>query len=74
MTESRDLAIVSGVIVAAHGMGVNVIAEGVESVECADLLQTIQCNTLQGYWIARPMTADSLIKWIHDSGVTTDRF
>jgi diguanylate cyclase (GGDEF)-like protein len=74
MTDSRDLAIVSGVIVAAHGMGVNVIAEGVESVECADLLQTIQCNTLQGYWIARPMTADSLIKWIHDSGITTDRF
>ena len=74
LKNKNDLAIVSGIIVAANGIGVGVIAEGVESVECADLLQTIQCNTLQGYWIAKPMTADSLVKWMHDSEVITHRF
>lgn len=68
----KDLAIISGIIVAAQGMGVGVIAEGVESVECADLLQTIQCNILQGYWIAKPMMANDLLKWARDSGVTSD--
>ncbi|MGC9128838.1 MAG: putative bifunctional diguanylate cyclase/phosphodiesterase [Acidithiobacillus sp.] len=72
MTESKDLAIVRGIIVAAHSMGVGVIAEGVECAECADLLQTIQCNTLQGYWRAKPMTADGLLDWVRDSGIAVN--
>ncbi len=74
LTNKRDLAIVSGIVVAARGIGLDVVAEGVDSFECANLLQTIQCNILQGYWIAKPMSADSLEKWIQDSGITIDRF
>ena len=41
-------------------MGIEVVAEGVETMEHARLLRELGCDILQGYAFARPMSADAL--------------
>ncbi|MDB5817445.1 MAG: diguanylate cyclase/phosphodiesterase with sensor [Rhizobacter sp.] len=57
-------AIVDAVIRLAHALGLLVVAEGVETAEQRDVLLELDCDELQGYFFARPMTADSLLAWV----------
>jgi len=41
-----------------------VVAEGVETEEQRAFLQDIGCHTLQGYWIAKPLTVEALEQWL----------
>jgi diguanylate cyclase (GGDEF)-like protein len=56
-------AIVSAVVRLAHELGLRVVAEGVETAGQRDILVGIGCDELQGFYLARPMTADALIAW-----------
>jgi EAL domain-containing protein (putative c-di-GMP-specific phosphodiesterase class I)/GGDEF domain-containing protein len=60
-TESR--AVVAAAIAIAKAFEVEVIAEGVEKYEVARLLRAMGCDTLQGYAVAKPMTADDYDTW-----------
>ena len=61
---SQDaLAVVDAVIKLAHALGLNVVAEGVETARQRDILLTLQCDELQGYLFARPMAARLLTLW-----------
>ncbi|HSP38308.1 MAG TPA: GGDEF domain-containing phosphodiesterase, partial [Frankiaceae bacterium] len=44
----------------AHGLGLNVIAEGVETVAQRDEMVSIGCEMSQGYYYARPMPGAAL--------------
>lgn len=57
-TDSDDKAIVSAIISMAHGMGLNVVAEGVETVEQLNILRALQCNEIQGFLFSPPVPAD----------------
>lgn len=59
-----DLSIISGVIGMAQAFGLQVIAEGVETVEHGELLLRLGCQLGQGYGIARAMKAEDLSGWI----------
>ncbi|MBK1647574.1 putative bifunctional diguanylate cyclase/phosphodiesterase [Rhabdochromatium marinum] len=59
----EDRAIVEGVIGLAHAFDLVVIAEGVETLEHGCLLMRLGCDRVQGYGIARPMTAERLQDW-----------
>lgn len=59
-----DLSIISGVVGMAKAFGLQVIAEGVETVEHGELLLHLGCEQAQGYGIARPMPAAALPGWI----------
>ena len=64
---SKDSAlIVKSIIDLAHGLGLTVTAEGVETAEQLRLLRELGCDTAQGFFVARPLEADSLKDWIVD--------
>ena len=55
--DDRTLAIVLLIIQLAGTLGVDVVAEGVETEEQAELLASMSCNYAQGYYFARPLSA-----------------
>jgi diguanylate cyclase (GGDEF)-like protein/PAS domain S-box-containing protein len=61
ITRNRgDVAIVRAAIGLARELGLNVIAEGVETAEQAELLRSWGCENIQGHYFAKPMTAEQL--------------
>ena len=54
---STDLALCKAIIVMAHALGMQVIAEGVETAQQRDLLTEAGCDFGQGYLFARPISA-----------------
>ena len=53
---STDLALCNAIIAMAHALGMQVIAEGVETAQQRDLLAAAGCDYAQGYLYARPMS------------------
>ncbi len=56
-------AIVKAVIELAHALGLQVVAEGVETEGQAEVLRGKRCDKLQGFLFARPMPAEDLTQW-----------
>lgn len=63
LNDPTDLAIIAGVLTSARMLGLEVVAEGVETARHAELLGEIGCQLLQGYVIARPMPPEQLLLW-----------
>jgi EAL domain-containing protein (putative c-di-GMP-specific phosphodiesterase class I) len=59
----KDQLIVRSTIEMAHGLGFEVVAEGVENSESLTLLKQFQCNQVQGYYISKPIAADAVAEW-----------
>ena len=62
--DKNDLAIVKSTIELAHNIGLNVVAEGVETHESFTILQRWGCNKIQGYYISRPIDAVKFESWL----------
>ena len=56
--------IVRSTIDLAHNLGLKVVAEGVEDEETWQALDVLGCDTIQGYYLARPMTTRDLTTWL----------
>ncbi|WP_051293916.1 EAL domain-containing protein [Pseudoduganella violaceinigra] len=63
--DSSDMALSDAIIVMAHKLGLNVIAEGVETTEQRDLLAGAGCDYGQGYLFARPLPAEDFDTLLH---------
>ncbi|MEJ6007585.1 EAL domain-containing protein [Paucibacter sp. AS339] len=63
-TSSAGSTIAQMVINLGRGLGLTVIAEGIETEEQRQLLLGLGCHEGQGYLFARPMPADQLEKWM----------
>lgn len=60
--------IVKAIIDMGHSMGSRIVAEGVETQWQAERLRQLDCDGLQGYFFARPMTPDQLLAGLEQSG------
>jgi diguanylate cyclase (GGDEF)-like protein len=56
--DAKDLAIVRSVIELAHNLGLKTVAEGVEEEGTRIALSELGCDSAQGYYFGRPMSAD----------------
>ncbi|MBA2700350.1 MAG: EAL domain-containing protein, partial [Chloroflexi bacterium] len=56
--QAADRSIVDAVIALAHGLGIGVVAEGIETERQAELLRDLGCDLGQGYLFSRPVPGD----------------
>jgi len=57
---SQNVAIVRAVIMMCRGLGIRVVAEGVETKEQLDILRTLGCDEYQGFLFSPPVAADEI--------------
>jgi diguanylate cyclase len=60
----EDAIIVRSVIDLAHNLGLGVVAEGVEDSAAYDMLVTMGCEVMQGYYLSRPLQSDGIAEWL----------
>lgn len=58
--EGEDATIVSAIVALAKTLNLKVVAEGVETEEQQAFLTELGCNTLQGYLLGKPVSAESI--------------
>lgn len=61
--DAASVAIVESVMTLSKGIGLTVVAEGVETTEQADFLTSYGCNELQGYLFSKPLPVGELFGW-----------
>ncbi|TYQ24616.1 EAL domain-containing protein [Pseudanabaena sp. UWO310] len=66
----HDRTIVASIINLSHSLNLNVIAEGVETREQVDLLQSLGCDQIQGHFYYRAMPSDEVEALLRSQGVT----
>ncbi len=71
--ESKDSsrAVVQAAIDMAHALGKTVVAEGVENAEQLALLQRLGCDTMQGYFIGRPVPVADFAQLLRSRALAT---
>ncbi|MFC1513121.1 putative bifunctional diguanylate cyclase/phosphodiesterase [Thermodesulfobacteriota bacterium] len=67
LKDDNDEVIIRATIDLAKNLGLEVIAEGVESAEIMARLQELKCDMAQGYYICRPIPAAELVQWLQTS-------
>ena len=59
---SQDLAIITALIELSKGFDLKIVAEGLENQEQVELLRSLDCYQMQGYWFSRPLSAEEASK------------
>ena len=67
----EDATIVGAIIALGYSLGLNVIAEGVETVEQMNHLRRMKCNEMQGYLFSRPVPAEEMTRMLQ-SGISME--
>jgi len=68
-TMPGNASIVKATIGLAHELGIKVIAEGVETREQLELLKGWGCSEVQGFYLAKPLTAGDITDLLLNGGI-----
>lgn len=60
VTDKSGLIIAENIVNLAHGLNLNVVAEGVETIEQLNIIRNMGCDELQGYIFSKPLNVDDL--------------
>jgi len=66
-SQEKDEVIVRATIDLAHNLGLKAVAEGVENQEAWDKLSELGCDSAQGYFMSKPLTAEKFMEWVESS-------
>ncbi|ROM99043.1 bifunctional diguanylate cyclase/phosphodiesterase [Pseudomonas brassicacearum] len=72
-TENNDAALVSAIISLGKSLNLNIIAEGVETLEQLDFLKALQCEGGQGYFFSKAVLPQEFVQLLTDSEQTPPR-
>ena len=64
LTSPDDTKIVRSIVDLAHALGIEAVAEGVETEEIWDVLESLGCDSAQGWYVSRPLPADRATEWL----------
>jgi diguanylate cyclase (GGDEF)-like protein len=70
-TPEASQALIAGVASLCSALDLRVVAEGAETDEIVDQLAELGCDVVQGYAIARPMSADNFAQWVLHPPIAT---
>jgi EAL domain-containing protein (putative c-di-GMP-specific phosphodiesterase class I) len=62
-------AIVNTIVALGHQLGLRLTAEGVETAAQRDRLRTLGCDSAQGFYFAKPLTADAAMELLRQTAV-----
>lgn len=63
-TDTSDAAICSATVALGHNLGLELVAEGVETAAQRDFLSNLGCDVLQGFLYSKPKPADEIIAYL----------
>jgi EAL domain-containing protein (putative c-di-GMP-specific phosphodiesterase class I) len=63
-TSAHHRVLVEATVMVARSLSMKTVAEGVETVDQADVLTTLRCDKAQGYLYARPMGSEEATRWL----------
>ena len=64
VSDTSDRAIVAAIVTLAHSLRMEVVAEGVETVEQLEYVRGAGCDAVQGYYCGKPMAATQFEEFI----------
>ena len=67
LDDKDDFEIVSAIIAMGHSLNYRIIAEGAEREEEVELLKTINCDVVQGYFFSKPLPNEKLITYVKNN-------
>ena len=70
---TKALALMRAIIEVGRGLGVTTVAEGVRTIEQADLLRGMGCDRAQGYLHSEPLSMVDLTAWLTTRAASTAR-
>jgi EAL domain-containing protein (putative c-di-GMP-specific phosphodiesterase class I) len=62
--------LISTIVVMAHNLHLQVVAEGVETVEQLQFLQDLGCEYIQGYYFSKPVSPTEIVKLVNACNLT----
>jgi diguanylate cyclase len=62
--DENDATIVRSTIELARNLGLDIVAEGVESERIWQQLEALECTIAQGYYLTRPVPAPAFREWL----------
>jgi EAL domain-containing protein (putative c-di-GMP-specific phosphodiesterase class I)/FixJ family two-component response regulator len=67
MRSEESRAVIRSVVELGHSLGLKTTAEGVEDAQTLEFLKSLRCDLAQGYFIAKPLSAEDALKWARNN-------